>query len=257
MAHSMPGTTSAPRVTSTTLGSLSCTCVQADEQPPQLLVVLCHGFGAPGDDLVGLGPELFQRRPALAGKVRFLFPEAPLSLGFAGYGEGRAWWMIDVERLVAAQARGEAEIARLRAETPEGLPRARRLLRELLEVACRQASLPPGRVVLGGFSQGGMLATDVALRQEEAPAGLCVLSGTLICEPEWRRLAPNRSALPVFQSHGRQDPLLPFANAEALRDLLQGAGLDVELFPFDGQHTISLEALERAGDFLVRRLPHS
>jgi phospholipase/carboxylesterase len=248
----MPGTIS-PRLTSTTLGSLSCTCVQSDDRPPAMLVVLCHGFGAPGDDLVGLGPELLQRRPELQGKVRFLFPEAPLSLGFAGYGEARAWWLIDMDRLVAAQG-DPAGAARLRAEVPEGLPRARRLLRGLVDAACQQTSLPPGRVVLGGFSQGGMLATDVALRLEEAPAGLCVLSGTLLCEPEWRRLAPARRGLPVLQSHGRQDPLLPFEHAEALRDLFQEAGLGVEFLPFDGQHTIPLAGMERLGDFLVRRL---
>jgi phospholipase/carboxylesterase len=128
------------------------------------------------------------------------------------------------------------------------------MLREALDVACRQANLPLSRAVLGGFSQGSMVSTDVALRLEEAPAGLCILSGTLIGEPEWRRLAPSRAGLPVFQSHGTVDPLLPFASAEALRDLLAGAGLGVEFHAFDDGHTIPPEVLGALAEFLVKKL---
>ena len=96
-----------------------------------------------------------------------------------------------------------------------------------------------------------MVATDVTLRLEEAPAGLFIFSGTLICEPEWRKRAPARRGLEVLQSHGTQDPLLPFQRALALRDLLVEAGLNVDFLPFEGVHTISLEALHRAADFLV------
>jgi len=238
------------QATRTTLGGLRCVASQATAGPPSLLVVLCHGFGAPGEDLVPLAPELCRRRPELE-SARFLFPAAPLSLGWTGTGEGLAWWMIDVERLMAG---GTSE---LRAEVPKGLPKARRMLRELVDVATRQAGLPLSRTVLGGFSQGAMLATDVALRLEEAPAGLCVLSGTPIAEAEWRRLAPARRGLGVLQTHGRQDPLLPFSLAEALRDLLAGAGMEVDFRAFDDGHTIPPEALGALGDFLARRLPEA
>jgi len=242
------------RITRTTLGGLQCVAAQASSGPPRLLVVLCHGFGATGEDLVGLAPELVRLRPELEG-ARFLFPAAPLSLGFTGFGEGLAWWTIDFERLDALQRQGEPGLLKLRQETPEGLPRARRMVRELVDVACRQANLPLSRVVLGGFSQGAMVTTDVALRLEEAPAGLCVLSGTLLSEPEWRRLAPARAGLGVFQSHGRYDPLLPFPLAEALRDLLAGAGLQVDFHAFDGQHTIPGSLLDPLAGYLAGRLP--
>ena len=99
-----------------------------------------------------------------------------------------------------------------------------------------------------------MVATDVALRLEEAPAGLLIFSGSLISEPEWRKRAPSRRGLKVLQSHGTQDPLLPFERAVALRDLLIDAGLEVDFLSFEGGHTIPAEALERAADFLVRCL---
>jgi len=109
-------------------------------------------------------------------------------------------------------------------------------------------------VVLGGFSQGAMVTTDLALRQDEAPAALVILSGTLLAESEWRARAVRRKGLRVLQSHGRQDPILPFAEAVLLRDLLQESGLAVEFLPFDGPHTISEEALDRLGALLLSLL---
>ena len=204
----------------TTLGGLSCRVLQQASPGAslKLAVVLCHGFGAPGDDLVSLAPEILRARPELAQKIRFVFPEAPLSLAAQGYGGGRAWWPLDVQRLAALTGNPAAEA--IRRAVPEGLPRARRLLTGLVEKLTLQTQLPVGRVVLGGFSQGAMLATDVALRLEEAPAGLVILSGTLLNEVDGARRAPMRRGLRVLQAHGRQDPLLPFSGAEALRDLL-------------------------------------
>jgi phospholipase/carboxylesterase len=79
-----------------------------------------------------------------------------------------------------------------------------------------------------------------------------VFSGSLIAEEEWKSLAQKRGPLPVLQSHGTFDPILPFAGAEALRKLLQGAKLEVEFLKFDGPHTIPYEALERLA-LMMRR----
>lgn len=233
-------------------------CVVVDDLPeggkPSLLVVLCHGFGAGGDDLVSLGGELLRGTEALAGKVRFVFPAAPLSLAEYGYGDARAWWLIDMMRLQRLQQGGPDALKALREEIPEGLAKARKLLLALVDELSRTTGLPLGKIVLGGFSQGAMLATDVALRLEEAPAALVAMSGTLLCEGEWRKRAPLRKGLAVFQSHGRQDLILPFANATALKELLEGAGLTVEFLPFNGPHTIPAEALEKIGALLSKKL---
>src|SRR5579871_6376615 len=178
------------------------------------VVILLHGFGAPGEDLAPLWRVLDVPR-----EMRFVFPSAPLALpGFAG---GRAWWLIDLERIqeLMTGARGHDD------------ERAR-------------------KVVLGGFSQGAMLACDVALRREKAVDALVMLSGTLIAADEWTQLAPRRRGLRVLQSHGHDDPLLPFAAAERLRDLLAASGLDVEFVPFRGGHEIPDGVLERLGAFL-------
>jgi len=128
------------------------------------------------------------------------------------------------------------------------------LLTGLVEKLSLQTQLPVGRVVLGGFSQGAMLATDVALRLEEAPAGLVILSGTLLNEGDWARRAPMRHGLRVLQAHGRQDPLLPFSGAEALRDLLVLSGLMVDFVGLEAGHTITLDGVRRLAAFLATAL---
>jgi phospholipase/carboxylesterase len=110
------------------------------------------------------------------------------------------------------------------------------------------------RMVLGGFSQGAMLALDVALRSDRPLAGLVLMSGTLLSKNEWSTLMPARRGLPVLQSHGRQDPLLPFSIAEELRDLMVKAELDVRFVPFNGEHGISDGVVQELDGFLWRVL---
>ena len=241
------------RSVQTTLGPLACRVVDTvpEGAKPSLLVVLCHGFGAPGTDLVPLAEEMVGLQPQLDGKVRFVFPQAPLSLSGMGFYESRAWWMIDVERFSVAARQGR--LAELADEVPEGLAPARRQLMATVEAALRGAELPASRLVLGGFSQGSMVATDVALRMDDAPAGLVIFSGTLLARADWTARAARRRGLRVFQSHGRQDPLLPYGNAELLRDLLTGAGLEVAFHGFAGPHTIDAGAL-RGGAQLIAEL---
>ncbi len=215
-----------------------------------LVIVLCHGFGAPGDDLVALADAI----DAPPGTV-FVFPQALHDLqdllGQALYADARAWWLIDFARLERALATGE--LRDLSAEIPEGLADARAALSDMLDelVRTEQAS----RLVLGGFSQGAMLSLDLALRQPERKlAGLVLLSGTMIAEREWTPRMAGLKGMPVFQSHGDSDPILPFAIAERLRDALADGGLDVTFEPFAGPHTIPARALEQLGAWL-RALP--
>jgi len=182
------------------------------------------------------------RDPAVAASTLFVFPAAPLSLAAVGLHGSRAWWLFDFMRMAEAGAAGALDI--LRRSVPEGLARARRQVMALVDQVCRELALPRGRVVLGGFSQGAMLATDVALRLEEPPLALCLFSGTLICEEEWARRAPTRAGLRVVQTHGRRDPLLPFQGALALRDLLASSGLAVDFHAFEGAHTVGEVGLE-------------
>jgi len=206
------------------------------------VVVLMHGYGAPGTDLVSLWREL-----AVPREVRFVFPEGPLDLGFGG----RAWWPLDMARLQERFSKTGAE--RLIAEVPAGIDEARAAVLELLAVLERDFSAAPAETVIGGFSQGAMLATDVVLRSERPFGALAVLSGTLISHDEWLPLMSARKGLPVLQSHGRADQVLPFELAERLRDELGQAGLPVEFVPFNGGHAIPSAVLTGLTQ-LIRRL---
>ena len=117
--------------------------------------------------------------PSRVGKIAYFFPEAPLELG--GYGfAGRAWWMVDVERFQRA-AGNPREMAALRAEIPPGMAESSRLLQGCLQEAERQTGVPISRTVLGGFSQGSMVATDVALAAAGRRRPVCAFSrGTLL-----------------------------------------------------------------------------
>lgn len=241
------------RVIDTRIGGLECRVLDGTEQAGGELrgvVILCHGFGAPADDLVGLAPEVMRLHPELAAHVRFVFPGAPLSLG-APFG-GRAWWPLDLERVQLAMASGA--LRDLSSEVPEGAAEARRAMLSLVSELSRMTGLGNERFVLGGFSQGAMLATDVTLRLEEGPAALALFSGTLLMEADWKQRAPRRRGLHVLQTHGRQDPLLAFEMAERLRDLLLEAGLEVDFRPFDGPHTISGEGVSAFADLVKARL---
>lgn len=238
------------RTTRETLGPLTCHVVQRGGAAQRLGVVLCHGFGAPGNDLVPLAGELLRALPPpVAEQIVFVFPEAPLSLADQGMPGGRAWWPIDILRLQMAIAQGN--FRDLRNDRPPQLPPAREKLEQTIDAVRAKFGLGWPQLVLGGFSQGSMIATDIALRAPEPPAALVIYSGTLLCEAEWKELAAARRGMKVIQSHGRQDQILPFAASEWLRDMLVTAGLDVEFLPFMGPHTISSAALTTTAKLLA------
>jgi phospholipase/carboxylesterase len=215
---------------------LTTRVVNAPEGDAAATVILLHGFGAPGDDLVALAPYL--RVP-----TRFVFPAAPTELGGL-YGDSRAWWPLDMARLEASMRSGKRDTT----DVPPELAGVRAQLATLVAHYAKTS-----RVVLGGFSQGAMLSLDVALHGDGMLAGVVLLSGTLIAENEWTPLMPKLASTPIFMSHGRRDPLLPFAIAETLRDKLVKAGASVDWHPFDGAHEIPPSVLDGLAAFLAQR----
>jgi phospholipase/carboxylesterase len=206
--------------------------------PSPRVVVLLHGWGAPGDDLVPIARML--ARP----DTRFVVPAAPLPHP-AG---GRAWWPLDLERRQRAFAEGQPTT--IATEVPEGLAAARARVQALLRQVRERHQ--PQLLVLAGYSQGGMLAMDVALAADPPVDRVAVLSGTVIAETLWRaRMAsPHKPA--AFLCHGRQDPVLPFAGSERLKRLLEDNGFSVTWLPFDGGHQIPGAVVDALGAFIAR-----
>jgi len=211
---------------------------------PGPAVILMHGFGASGDDLVPLWRVLRAPRG-----TRFLFPAAPIALG-REYMGGRAWWWIDIDDRIRRRASGERNTA----EVPDGLGAAREKADAVLTFVETSLSPRPPKVVLGGFSQGAMVALDVALHSSLPLAGLLLMSGTHVAAHEWAPRLEARRGLPVFMSHGREDPILPFDVSEKLRDTLVAAGLPVDWVEFAGGHGIPEPVIQGAAAFLGRVL---
>jgi len=238
----------------TTWGGLTCRVVDdlPDGASPQLGVVFCHGYGAPGTDLVPLAAALYQLDRRLAESVQFLFPEAPLTLEDLGMPDGRAWWPINLDRLQRQLQAGQ--MSEVRNFQPAELPAARQALMDVVGEWTRATGLPMSRCVLGGFSQGAMLSLDAALHLPESPAGLALLSGCLLNEQEWLPRGASRAGLPVFQSHGVYDVVLPYATGLWVREFLEQAGCHVEFVEFDGGHEIPWDVLKRLATFVAQRV---
>ncbi|MCA9016837.1 MAG: hypothetical protein KDA77_16000 [Planctomycetaceae bacterium] len=238
-------------LTTRTIGPLSCRIYDElpAEKSPKIIAIVSHGFGAPGDDLVPFGPEILSRTPALAEQIRFVFPAAPLSLVEMGIPGGRAWWMLDVAELNAAIASGK--IRDQRNKTPDGLLEAAEKFREFLDALQKESGLPLAQFVLAGFSQGSMISTEVALNLPQPPAALVIWSGTLLCEQRWTSFAENSEKFPIQQSHGKQDPLLPFEGAIWLKEMFERNQFTVDFSEFIGPHTIPEIALEKFSTLLT------
>ncbi len=221
------------------IGPLRCVVVPGTPEGPVL--VMCHGYGADASDLVSLAFQV--DTPA---GTTWIFPEGPLELQFGPGFVGRAWFPLVAEEIARLAALGKA--SSFSEVVPPGLSEARGMLAGLI----RELERPAGLITLGGFSQGAMLAADLFLRSEEAFAGLLILSGTLICRADWEGAARARKGAEFFQSHGLSDPVLPYANAEALHALLSAAGLSGELLTFPGGHEIPFTVAQQLGRYLLR-----
>lgn len=237
------------------LADLDCIVVDGSEHP-DIPVIVCHGYGAPGHDLAGLSLEWLDLLQGDASRFRFVFPAAPISLADQGMPDGRAWWPLNMARLL--EMAGASRFDELHDEEPPGLSEAREVL--LATIASAIDTMPNGTDhgwAVGGFSQGAMLTMDATLRSELPPPTLLMqFSGTMICQPTWRERVARLRDTYVLQSHGTIDPILPYDSALRLRDMLSDAATPMHFHSFDGPHTIDPETVGLAAQSL-RRIVHS
>ncbi len=206
------------------IAGLRTTAVGTPDAP--LTIVLLHGYAMRPADLAPFAHSL--GTPAY-----FLLPEGPVSSPIGGH----AWWTVDLEARESDLARGPRDLTD---QYPQGLAAARQQLARFLEAAA--AEFPPRRVVLGGFSQGGMLALDFVLRSTmTAPVdALVLLSASRLASRDWQPHRPRLRELPVFVSHGSTDRDLAFSAGERLRDFVLESGARTSWVPFEGGHEIPL-----------------
>lgn len=212
-------------------GPLKTHEVMGDDSKP--VVILFHGYGADAFDLAPLA----EVTPGLQDWT-WIFPQGPTEVPIGPGWTGRAWWPINLERISASQD--------LSSETPQELPEVRKKILSLIATLKR----PWNEIVLGGFSQGGMLAADVALHAPENPRSLLLLSTALINKTEWSTVANQRKGLRFFQAHGNQDSVIDIKNGQRLESFLTRQGLTGKLRQFSGGHEIPSPVLQEMGIFL-------
>ena len=202
-------------------------------------IVLFHGYGADASDLMPLSSMI--NIP----NATWIFPDAPLEIIVAPGVYGRAWFHIDQRRLEKAMVQGEP--LDMSSTIPQGFEGAARLAESFYAEVSKHFS----KIVIGGFSQGAMLATELALAtKNKKPSGLVLFSGTLIGQDRWPRLAKEAQDIPFFQSHGKNDALLGYDYAENLYKALTGAGMSGDFISFGGGHEIPPKVIQQAEGFV-------
>jgi phospholipase/carboxylesterase len=195
---------------------------------PDRLVILLHGLGADGNDLIGLAPYWARLLPM----AEFVSPNAPFPCDMAPY--GYQWF--------SAQDRSPAAVL-------AGVQAAAPLLDAFIDDALAERGLGDGDLALVGFSQGTMMSLFVGLRRAKPAAGIVGFSGRLLA-PE---LLPSelRSRPPILLVHGTDDPLVPYESLAAAEAALKDADVPVDTLTCPGiGHSIDEHGLRRAGTFL-------
>jgi phospholipase/carboxylesterase len=202
-------------------------------------IVLFHGYGADMNDLAGLTNYLDP-----SGKFHWYFPNGPVRVPFGNMWEGRAWFPIDMAELERAM-RENRHRAFADKRPVEFVQSLELMQQELITLRQRHP-----RLILGGFSQGAMLASHLAaLTPVDA---LIILSGTLLDRAGLTAALSQSAPTPFFQSHGDADALLSLAQAKDLNQLLKEHGWDGVWAPFRGGHEIPLQVIQTLQSFLAR-----
>jgi phospholipase/carboxylesterase len=205
---------------------------------PRAAVIWLHGLGADGHDFEPIVPEL-DLPDSL--QVRFVFPHAPVRpVTINQRMRMRAWY--DIFQLGGG------------AEDEAGIRESQGFLDGLI-AAEKAKGIAPGRIVIAGFSQGGAIALQAALRYPERLAGVLALSTylPLAVSVEKERSMENR-ATPVFMAHGTYDDIIPLRRAEESRQILEKLGNPVEWHPYPMPHSVCPEEIADIAAFLGRTL---
>ena len=199
---------------------------------PNALVILIHGYGSNGDDLISLARIM---QPALP-DAAFVAPNAPSQI--PRMGAAYQWWPIETFSM---------------AERAAGASAAASGLDAFITQALAQAELPSNRALLVGFSQGTMMALHVGLRRQQPLAGIVGISGMLVA-PE-RLQAEITSRPPVLLIHGTEDDIVPFSSMDLASTALTAAGVRIEAHVSAGVgHSVGQDGLAAATAFAVRAL---
>jgi len=198
-------------------------------ESPKCAIIWLHGLGADGHDFEPIVDEFdFDQLPAL----RFVFPHAPMrAVTINGGYVMRAWY--DIVTPDFAPGREESEGVRESARQIEAL-----LAHE------NARGIPDARIVLAGFSQGGVIALHTGLRHPRRLAGILALSCYLPLAETLATEAPQANRdVPIFMGHGRADAVIPYDLGKRSAKLLKAQGYPLQWKGYATEHAVCLEEL--------------
>ena len=218
------------------IGGLDCIEIPGD---PELgTIVLLHGYGASNADLAPLS--------RICTGPRWIFPNGfekiELAPDYTGYG----WFPVDVVAIKTAAEENSFD------DIDKALSTNLSQASQKLAIFLKELGAPLDKLVLGGFSQGAVIATETALTFSDQIKALVILSGSLVHAPKWKELCAKHKDLPFFMSHGKKDDVLPLEMAERLEKLLVEGGLKGKMITFNGGHEIPFSLLLELQPFLSR-----
>jgi phospholipase/carboxylesterase len=205
---------------------------------PSAAVIWLHGLGADGHDFEPIVPEL--RLPASLA-VRFVFPHAPVRPVTLNQGmRMRAWY--DIFQLGGG------------AEDDAGIRASQAAVDELVKEQTRKG-ISTRKIVLAGFSQGGAIVLQTALRYPARLAGVLALSTYLpLASTLKAEMHEGNRGTPIFMAHGEYDDVIPLRRAEQSAQLLKEAGHEVEWHTYPMPHSVCADEIGHIREFLIRIL---
>jgi phospholipase/carboxylesterase len=208
-------------------------------ETPTASVVWLHGLGADGNDFVPIVPEL--KLPSTLA-IRFIFPHAPVRPVTINNGvRMRAWYDI-----AAADLNNRADVA--------GVVQSQAHVDALIAHE-RERGIAVSRIVLAGFSQGGVIALHAGLRAKERLGGIMALSCYLVAADRLAaEAAPANRDVPIFMAHGTADPVVRFQWGETSRQALEANGHKVEWHAYRMEHSVCAEEVRDVSAWLQRVL---
>jgi len=223
-----------------TLADLDKSIVLEPDTNADSAVIWLHGLGADGNDFAGILPQLQLPNNH---KVRFIFPHAPIQAVTVNGGmEMRSWY--DIYSMTIAE---KMDV--------EGIEQSASIVAEMIEQQIAQG-VSADKIVLAGFSQGGLVVLHAGLQSKHPIAGIMALS-TYYPEACWQAIENRQvktNSVPILMAHGLYDQVIPLPVASKAKNLLTSKELNVEWHEYPMEHQVCMEEIEVIANWLKDKL---
>ena len=199
------------------------------------MIILLHGFGAHMGDLASLAPAID------ANGYVYIFPNAPIPFEIGPGATGFGW---TYPRRIPQELR--------RADDVDSVVD---MLATLIDEVTEHYATKPGEIILGGFSQGGMMTYRYGLPNPDKFKGLAALSAVAPEEDTMRGKLPADRSQPIFVAHGTADTVIEVKMARDTREFLQAEGYAPVYHEYPMAHEISQQTLTNLTDWIKKTLP--